>query len=153
MSPEARERSFDELATGLASGSLSRGRALRLMGAALVGGLLAFTPKVAEAALPKCKRASGECRKGSCCGRTETTAGTCCGTGVSCIPAAVCSDRVQTICAATDEFGTTCLAGCQALGTCATTTDCPSGMVCAQPLGSSDKVCLSPCKGGRTRSR
>jgi hypothetical protein len=38
MSPEARERSFDALATGLASGSISRGRALRLMGAALVGG-------------------------------------------------------------------------------------------------------------------
>jgi hypothetical protein len=50
MSPEARERSFDELASGLASGTLSRGKALRLMGAALVGGLLAFTPKVAEAA-------------------------------------------------------------------------------------------------------
>jgi hypothetical protein len=38
MSPEARERSFDELARGLASGSVTRRRALRLMGAALVGG-------------------------------------------------------------------------------------------------------------------
>ena len=40
MSPEARERSFDELAMGLASGSISRGKALRLMGAAVVGGAL-----------------------------------------------------------------------------------------------------------------
>jgi len=40
MSPQAREHSFDELARGLASGSISRGRALRLMGAALVGGTL-----------------------------------------------------------------------------------------------------------------
>jgi hypothetical protein len=38
MSPEARERSFDELARGLASGSVTRGKALRLLGAALVGG-------------------------------------------------------------------------------------------------------------------
>jgi hypothetical protein len=41
MSPEARERSFDELARGLASGEVSRRRAIRLMGAALVGGALA----------------------------------------------------------------------------------------------------------------
>jgi hypothetical protein len=38
MSPEARERSFDELARGLASGNVTRGKALRLLGAALVGG-------------------------------------------------------------------------------------------------------------------
>ena len=52
MTKEAGERSFDELASGLASGSLSRGKALRLMGAALLGGAFAFTPKVAEAAPP-----------------------------------------------------------------------------------------------------
>src|SRR5919199_924837 len=50
MSPEARERSFDELACGLASGTLSRAKALRLMGAALVGGVLASIPRVAVAA-------------------------------------------------------------------------------------------------------
>jgi hypothetical protein len=38
----AREASpFDELARGLASGELSRRKALKLMGAALVGGTLA----------------------------------------------------------------------------------------------------------------
>ena len=38
----AREESFfDELARGLADGSLSRAEALRLMGAALLGGTLA----------------------------------------------------------------------------------------------------------------
>jgi hypothetical protein len=41
MSPEARDHSFDELARGLASGSISRGKAIRLMGAALLGGSLA----------------------------------------------------------------------------------------------------------------
>jgi hypothetical protein len=44
MGEEMRERSFDELAKGLASGTLSRGKALRLMGAALVGGALASLP-------------------------------------------------------------------------------------------------------------
>jgi hypothetical protein len=41
MSQETTNRSFDELASGLASGSISRGKALKLMGAALVGGTLA----------------------------------------------------------------------------------------------------------------
>jgi hypothetical protein len=49
MSPEARERSFDELARGLASGSVSRRKALKLMGAALVGGALASIPGAALA--------------------------------------------------------------------------------------------------------
>src|SRR5215203_2258070 len=49
MSPEARDRSFDELTRGLASGTLSRGKALRLMGAALVGGALASIPGIAWA--------------------------------------------------------------------------------------------------------
>ena len=69
MSPEARERSFDELARGLASGDVSRRRALRLMGAALVGGALASIPGVAFAA--PC--GSGQTRCGhQCCESDET---------------------------------------------------------------------------------
>jgi hypothetical protein len=52
MSPEAREHSFDEVARGLGSGGMSRREALKWMGAALLGGALAFTPKVAKAAPP-----------------------------------------------------------------------------------------------------
>src|ERR671932_1968036 len=59
MSPEARERSFDELARGLANGSISRRKALRLMGAALVGGALASIPRVALA--------QGTCTYSACC--------------------------------------------------------------------------------------
>ena len=55
MTKEARERSFDELASELASGTLSRGKALRLIGAALVGGVLASLPGRAQAA-PLCSR-------------------------------------------------------------------------------------------------
>jgi hypothetical protein len=151
VSQETTNRSFDELASGLASGSISRGRALRLMGAALLGGALSFTPKVAEAAITRhqCDRA-GECRNGSCCGRTDTTRGTCCGgggTGVSCFPAAAaCGTRVQTLCATTTEGETTCLAACFLNVPCNSTADCVSGSVCAVfPSGNS---CVSRCKGG-----
>src|SRR5215211_7099050 len=44
-----RDHSFDELAKGLAKGSLSRGQALRWMGAAVLGGVLASIPGVALA--------------------------------------------------------------------------------------------------------
>jgi hypothetical protein len=37
MAREMTESSFDELARGLASGSISQGRALKLIGAALLG--------------------------------------------------------------------------------------------------------------------
>ena len=41
-----RERSFDALARGLANGSISRRKALRMLGAALVGGAAASIPGV-----------------------------------------------------------------------------------------------------------
>ena len=50
MATETTERSFDELTRGLATGSISRGKALRLMGVALVGSTLASFPGVAWAA-------------------------------------------------------------------------------------------------------
>jgi len=77
MSPEARDHSFDELTRGLANDTLSRGKALRLMGAALVGGALASIPGIASAkpnkpAGAKCKHnhqcLSGQCVGGECGG-------------------------------------------------------------------------------------
>src|SRR5215218_3232964 len=84
----ARERrgassSFDELAVGFSSGTLSRGKALKLMGAALLGGTLASLGigGVAAADPRGCTRngepctrdpqcCSGECaRRGTCVGR------------------------------------------------------------------------------------
>ena len=51
MATQTTERSLDELAKGLASGTLSRGKALRWMGGALLGAALASFPGVAWAAM------------------------------------------------------------------------------------------------------
>src|SRR5215216_1744192 len=76
----AREEGFfDELARGLADGSLTRGRALRLMGAALVGGSLASLG-IGEAGAdpPGCKRIGKHCtRDPQCCGSLVCVSGTC----------------------------------------------------------------------------
>ena len=60
--------SFDELAKGLATGTLSRGKALRWMGGALLGAALASFPGMAWA--DDCRRLGRECRRDSqCCSR------------------------------------------------------------------------------------
>jgi|SRR5829696_894123 len=82
MSPEARERTFDELASGLASGSISRGRALKLMGAALVGSTLASFGMggVAAAAPPGCTPNGKNCKRDKqCCSGNCSNSGTCVG--------------------------------------------------------------------------
>jgi hypothetical protein len=64
----AREEGFfDDLARGLADGSLTRGRALRLLGAALVGGALASLPGVALADDDDCRGFGRRCRRDRQC--------------------------------------------------------------------------------------
>jgi hypothetical protein len=70
---------FDELARGLADGSITRGKALRLMGAALVGGTLGSLG-IGEAGAdpPGCKRIGKHCtRDTQCCGSLVCLSGTC----------------------------------------------------------------------------
>src|SRR5215208_5927175 len=78
--PMAREESFfDALARGLADGSITRGKALRLMGAALAGGALgSLGIGEAAGAPPGCKRAGKHCtRNDQCCGSLVCVSGTC----------------------------------------------------------------------------
>src|SRR3954452_4777053 len=78
MSPQARERSLDELAIGLASGSISSGKAIRLMGAALVGGALGSVGIGEAEADNLCKPNGKKCKKNSqCCSGICSTNGTC----------------------------------------------------------------------------
>ena len=68
MSQQTTNRSFDELAKGLATGTLSRGKARRWMGGALLGAALASVPGVAWA--NDCRRLGRECRRDSqCCSK------------------------------------------------------------------------------------
>ena len=68
MARETRESSFDELAKGLASGTVSRGKALRWIGSALGGVALASVPGVAWATdcKPYGRRCTGDRQ---CCSR------------------------------------------------------------------------------------
>jgi hypothetical protein len=78
MATETPESSFDELAIGLASGSISRGKALRLMGAALVGGALASVGIGEAGADPiGCKRTGKKCKKDEQCCSGNCEGGTC----------------------------------------------------------------------------
>jgi hypothetical protein len=70
--------SFDELAWGLAGGTVSRRKALRLMGAALVGGALGSLGIGEAAADPDgCKRNGKNCKRGTQCCSGNCSSGTC----------------------------------------------------------------------------
>jgi hypothetical protein len=68
MATQTTESSLDELAKGLATGTLSRGKAIRWMGGALLGAALASLPGMAWA--DDCRRLGRECRRDSqCCSK------------------------------------------------------------------------------------
>jgi hypothetical protein len=130
MSQQTTNRYFDELASGLASGSISRGKALRLMGAALVGGTLASLGigQVA-AADDECKPLEKKCRKNNqCCSGNCSKSGTsrsgtcaCQENGGSCANNSQCcsGNCASGTCAAA------CVGGC---GHCTQDSDCCSGI-------------------------
>ncbi len=62
MSPEARERSFDELARGLASGNISRGQAIRWAGYSVLGAALSSVG-FADTAEALTRRQRRRCRR------------------------------------------------------------------------------------------
>jgi hypothetical protein len=163
MSPEARDHSFDELTRGLARGTLSRGKALRLMGAALVGGALASIPGIAWAkpkpADAKCNHdkqcASGQCVDGVCqggtCPRPQLTAGDCncaarCG-DTDPLPFA-CQDNPNCACTGTTEGSGFCAHGPGTCDTpCSSSSECPPGSKCIVNTCclNSSSVCAPPC--------
>jgi Stigma-specific protein, Stig1 len=94
MATQTTERSLDELAKGLATGTLSRGKAIRWMGGALLGAALASFPGVAWADDDRCSE--GQTRCGERCvnlQRNERHCGECfnrCEEGQECVEG-VCS--------------------------------------------------------------
>ena len=129
MSQQTTNHSFDELTRGLANGTLSRGKALRLMGAALVGGALASIPGIALAE-PKLKPDGAKCKRDSQC-----QSGQCASpeSGGVCLP-----PRGPTFLQCSCRDGTT-VEGCistpcsDTLGTCTT--------LCRKHRGSGSSLC------------
>ena len=154
MSQQTTNRTFDELASGLASGSISRGRALRLMGAALVGGTLASLGIREAAADEECKPLNKKCRKNHQCCSEVCTDGTCaacppgtklCSNG-QCAPVASCCDNADCSGCATCQSGTcvcpqdtvhkvlangTCARSCDIFGPCNPCFVTDEGTFCA----------------------
>ncbi len=156
--PEARtgEHSFDELAKGLAADTLTRGRILKLVGAAFLGGVISATfPGVAQARRRRhrsaclfCDPASPTCPSGCC--QTITTGigccvsscpsgqacvnGTCCPSGRAC-PNACCPPNQ---CCGTD--GNCCPPGNNCCSSISAQLCCP-----AEPNAAGQGCCLLGC--------
>src|SRR5215211_3740657 len=119
------ESSFDDLTRGVASGNVSRGKALRLMGAALLGGALASVPGVAWARAKPCKDAGQKCTTNTECCSTNcelTKSGKLCGLGSG--GGGGGGDRV---CRGNQR---PCGTGCIPRGNCCVDTDCSGTQVC-----------------------
>src|SRR5215208_1140973 len=166
MSEQTQERSLDQLARALASGSLSRGKALRLMGGLLLGGTLGSLPGVAWANDDdRCPEGQTRCGErcvnlrfnerhcGSCFNRGRSTQTCCNGRCVnlqrnerhcgSCFnPCAEGEECVDGMCGqACVSNGGTCTGGTQCCsGNCSNGSCCPSGYV-----GLSNGGCAKPC--------
>jgi hypothetical protein len=130
----AREESFfDDLARGLADGSLSRGKALRLMGAALVGGTLGSLG-IGEAAgdPPGCKRNGKHCTRPDQCCSLNCSSGSCqtqtTTTTTSSTTSSTTSTSTSTTSTSTSTTSTSTTPMClQNGGDCSGDTDCCSG--------------------------
>jgi hypothetical protein len=160
----AREEGFfDDLARGLADGSITRGKALRLMGAALVGGALGSVGiGEASAVPPGCKRngknctrnvqcCSGNCSGGSCRAQTTTTTTTSTSTTPGCQPNGTHCDFDQQCCGEVCNGGICCSDTlCDTHGDCCGTLLCDFGVcnTCLSPHGqcnTDDDCCTGFC--------
>ena len=133
------EHSFDELARGLASGTLSRGRVLKLVGAVILStALMPWFPSTAQALTARQRRQCVQ-QGGAVCGARRRTE-ICCPAGQAC-----CGTSRQPVCCASGE---TCMNGtCEtsAPPLCSTTNPCPTTGQCC-----SNGQCVSSCPSGET---
>src|SRR3954469_24268583 len=94
--------SFDELAAGLASGTITRVQALKLVGTAILGAILASLPGQAFA----------QGSKDGCPPASDPCGNTCCGPAEECCPGGYCCGAAEDCCAGTCcEAGKDCVNG------------------------------------------
>jgi len=139
-----REHSFDNLARGLANGTLSRKRALKMLGGGLLGGMLASVPGLAWAQARSCPQGERRCPDGTC-----VPVGQDCPTVVGCPPGQTnCAGgpgQPQCVDLQTDSNN------CGACGNvCPQGATCGGGQ-CSCPSGTTlcGSICLdTTCQGG-----
>jgi hypothetical protein len=152
--PTLVEHSVDELAKGLATGTVSRRKALRMLGAALFGGMLASIPGVSWAQTGRFShgcRIPGQVRvRGKCVCEEGTTlcGGSCCTTEFCCGGVnGVCCGNPNKTCVNGECICKPGLVACE--GEC-----CNEGDICADFAGggkvccSAGNVCGGLCCGG-----
>ncbi len=125
---------FDEAAKGLAGGTISRGRALKLTGSALLGsGLLALFPGTASATS----------RQGQGCGGRPAINNKKC-------PGSRCGGNRSCFCATTVSGKKRCVnlrnAVCPTRDECDRDLDCASGEVCIKAGGCCDHPARNDCR-------
>jgi hypothetical protein len=148
MSPEARERSFDELARGLAENSISRRQAIRWAGYSVAGAALSSLG-FAETAEALTRRQRRRCRRK---GGTPLEKGSChcafnCGDPASQF---VCGSNPNCLCMQTTEgtgFCASAFGACDAIGTCSSSSQCPRGTKCVIDVCCGTPVCFPVCQG------
>jgi hypothetical protein len=105
------ERSFDELAKGLSNGTLSRGKALKLLGATLFSGvLMPLFPEQAQA-LTNTQRRRCTRQGGTVCSSGTRASEVCCPSGTTCLAGPTCCPSTQVCGSACCQSGQTCLSG------------------------------------------
>jgi hypothetical protein len=144
---------FDDLARGLADGTLSRGKALRLMGAALLGGTLgSLGIGEASADRPGCKRIGKNCtRDTQCCGSLVCVSETCQAQATTTTTSSTTSTSTSTTSTSTTTPTTSTSTSTTSTSTtpmclpngvsCTSNTDCCRGR-CASG------ACAEPCPAG-----
>jgi hypothetical protein len=142
--------SFDDLAKGLASGTLSRGKALRWMGGALVGAALASLPGVAWAEGGRCS--TGRIRCNDNCVNLQTSERHCGSCGNRCRSTQTCckgkcvntqtNERHCGGCSNRCDEGEECVAGVCEGGEPICTPSCPSPCFCADREDGTGPVCI-----------
>ncbi len=136
------DRSLDALAKGLANGSLSRRKALKLMGSALIGGLLASVPGVA---LADHRPGHGGGTPAFCplfefrCGKK------CCPREASCVRGECVCPTGKALCPTNNQ----CLSSnCEAPKVYNATTcqcECPTSITCTSPQVLNPNTCTCAC--------
>src|SRR5215217_6227795 len=129
MNKEDRASPFDELARGLDQGTISRGRALRLAGGALLAAMVpTLFPREAEAisrAKRRCRRkegiylSRGECRCAWTSNAGEGATGFACNGNSDCF----CTESAE-------GRGFCTLGGAVTAMGCSTSAECPTGNTC-----------------------